>query len=96
MGMTRSAIFLRDNPGCLLPMPAVTCGDYLVEEFKNIGCVGYGANGEEVLSFSELSAYSQVVSQLSPNEVRLLRQMSLAYISGLKEGKDEFSLPPWR
>lgn len=77
------------------PLPPLASGGYLYNAFREAGMVSMGF-GQMPLTWAEIDAYARLTGEITtPFEARMLRAMSQAYLSGLRAGEDEFSIPPW-
>jgi hypothetical protein len=70
---------------------------HIISRFVEIGMVQNSGMGPSPISWGELGEYQrQTGMTLPPWEVRLLRQLSVAYIGEKGRAEDETCPPPWR
>jgi hypothetical protein len=76
-------------------LPPITKGNPLWLAFQEIGLVSAGASGPIPLTWTEIQAYSNTCFSLTAQEAAGLRHMSVAYLTGYRNGGGVFARPPW-
>lgn len=61
---------------------------------QRIGWADNNGMGPVALRYSEAESYARL-NYLSAAEANLIRELSAAYLSGLRKGRDIFAIPPW-
>jgi hypothetical protein len=80
-------------PAPMPPNPAPK----IVERLVEIGITGSNGMGATPLSWAEIGEWQRLTCvPLPPWEARLLRQLSLAYLSESRRAESENCPPPWR
>lgn len=75
------------------PNPAPYLFAYLIE----IGIVGTTGMGPIAITWQEIAAWSQCTgTALQPWEARLIRRLSVEYVSESRKAEDETYPSPWR
>ena len=70
--------------------------EYLVVHLNNLGWCGSSGMGITSLSFQEIQAYNDLTNaQLSPDEVLIIKKMSVAYVSQSND-KNPHKSPPYK
>ena len=88
--MSRWDILNREGRSTALP--TLQAGGYLLEAFTAMGMV---CQGPSVLTWAEIDAFARLTGAIAePWEAGLLRQMSVEYLAGFREGDDPLSIPP--
>jgi hypothetical protein len=81
---------MRENP----PMPDLYGADYLVHHLDRLGWVEYGFSGALPLSYKEIHSYMETTkTPLNPEEVYLIREMSMSYLSQLNNNDPSAKMP---
>jgi len=77
------------------PFVEVTSGKYLVEALQDLGTFDDTEDGPKAISWTEILAFSRATLVVTePWELQLIRDMSKAFVMGIREGKDPFGIPP--
>ncbi|MFY0681888.1 MAG: hypothetical protein JXR13_15065 [Thalassovita sp.] len=78
-----------------LPLPDITGAEYLAEIFSELGRTHSDGMTLKPIPWVEIQAYSTATGEIqSAFEKRQIREMSRAYLNGLAQGKDPFSIAP--
>jgi hypothetical protein len=76
-----------------LPIPEFLGGEYLAEAWTNLGRIEINPGlGKGPLRFIEIKAGCPWTTS---HEAELIRNMSMAYLDGLRIGSDVLGKPPW-
>lgn len=79
----------KDDPRRELPQ----ADEYIVSYWHDLGMCLNGGYGNTPLTYSEIKAYSDTVSDLSPFDCKMLVVMSKAYISECHAATEEYGRP---
>lgn len=87
---------LRDD-GAIVPMPPVPDeARALLEQFLEVGPVGFGVMGAIPVAFSEIEAWQRATGvELMPWEARLFRRLSVEYVNESTRAESPNAEPPW-
>lgn len=77
-------------------MPFVNGMEYLISHLNDLGWVSNTGMGIAPITFKEIQAYNELTnSNLSGDEVLILRKMSIAYSNELQD-KNPHKKPPYK
>ena len=82
--------------GIAVPLPDVHAGRYLIEALMDVGPVKSDPMaGPSVVPWTEIAGYREAGGIISePWECRAVRDMSAAFLRGLREGENPLSIMP--
>lgn len=70
-------------------------GRHLVDALQDLGNYSVTETGIAALTWAEIGAYANATGLISEAwEMQTVRAMSEAFVQGLREGEDVFSIPP--
>lgn len=92
-GENTSRWVLAERAGGEPDLPDIEAGDYLVEAFAELGMVSATADGMLPIQWSEIEAFARV-ERLRPDEAKLMRTMSVAYLDGRDAGMSPLGKSP--
>lgn len=76
-------------------MPDLGHLGFMAVLFMRSGKVGPSGMGIAPLSYLEIEAFGRIEPGVAQDDMRLLREMSVAFVDWLHMGKDVFCEPPW-
>lgn len=83
--------------GIMPEYPKIKGYEYLIQHLQNLGFGTSGMSGFNVLSFQEIHAYNECTcSDLSPDEILLIRQMSEEYCRYINDRNPATQSPPYK
>lgn len=78
-------------------LPPIECGgDYMIHRLYEVGPTGSNGMGAVPVTWTEIDAWCRRGGvDLSPSEARLLRRLSVEYVSMSHKATENFHAPPW-
>ena len=77
-------------------MPPLDSAEYLLSYLWEIGPTMSGAMGASPITHTEIAAWCQLTdTTLSPSDVRMLRRLSIEYVSESHKARKYGAPPPW-
>ena len=84
----RVDLFPKDHP--LLEMPKVKLAPYLLEYCLEVGLFKHGAMGTIPIEWADIAAWVSLTgTEVTPDEVRCIRDMSFVYLSQINKAQKQ-------
>lgn len=67
----------------------------MIDLFEKTGVADHGGMNTAPISYLELEAFARIEGNVTPDELKTLRAMSVGYVTGVRLGRDVFAEAPW-